>query len=70
MKRIDRLTLMSHQDLACPLVEEAQGAKGATRAYRTLEYAPEACDRMQMMATVGRQEVQAQPPCPALQGGS
>jgi hypothetical protein len=50
---------MGHESLAGTLVERREVAKTAARAHGVLQHAPEAFDRIEMVPTMGREEVEA-----------
>jgi hypothetical protein len=54
VKRIDRPLLMRPEHLAGALVERREIAKTSSRANGVLHHTPEAFDRIEMMATMGR----------------
>src|SRR5215813_6653845 len=51
---------MGHEDLAGTLVERREIAKTSSRANGVLHHAPEAFDRIEMVATRGREAMAAQ----------
>ena len=51
---IDGPFLMGHEDLAGALIECREITKTSSRADVVLHHAPEAFDRIEMVATVGR----------------
>ena len=54
MKRIDRSLLMGHEYVSCALVELMQSRKTPSSADRVLHHPPEAFDRVQVVAIMGR----------------
>jgi hypothetical protein len=54
VKRIDGSLLMCHKHLACALVEQMESGKTSSGPDRVLHHAPEAFDRIEVMATMGR----------------
>jgi hypothetical protein len=57
---IDGPFLMRYKHLAGPLVERREIAQTSSRANGVLHHPPEAFDRVEVVATMGRQEVEAQ----------
>ena len=51
---------MGHEYVSCALVELMQSRKTPSSADRVLHHPPEAFDRIQVMATMSRQEMEAQ----------
>ena len=60
MKRINRALLMGHEHLAGALVELMQSRKTPSGADRVLHDAPEAFNGIEVMPTMGREEMEAQ----------
>jgi hypothetical protein len=60
VKLIDGSFLMCHEYLACPLVELLKMAKTSSGSDGVLHHPPEAFDGVEVMAAVGRQEMEAQ----------
>ena len=58
VKRINWTLLMSHEYLARALVELMQIGKTPSRSNAVLHHAPEAFNRIEVVTTVGRQEMQ------------
>src|SRR5215510_10181520 len=54
VKRIDGSLLMCHKHLACALVEQMESGKTSSGPDGILHHAPEAFDRIEVMATMGR----------------
>ena len=54
VKLIDGPFLMGHEDLSGALIECREIAKTSSRTHGVLHHAPEAFDRIEMVATVGR----------------
>ena len=62
MKLIDGTLLTRHQHLAGSPVEVLEGAETAPHANRILHHPPEACDGGEVMAAVGREQMELQLP--------
>jgi hypothetical protein len=60
MKRINRSLLMGHEHVACALIELMQIRKTPSGADRVFHDAPEAFDGIEVMTTMGREEMEAQ----------
>jgi hypothetical protein len=54
VKRIDRALVMGQEYLACTLVELMQIRKTSSGPDGVLQHAPEAFDRIEVRATMGR----------------
>ena len=59
MERINWSLLMRHEYLACALVEPMEIGKTSSGPDRILHHAPEAFDGVQVVATMGRQAMEA-----------
>ena len=69
MKRINRSLLMGHEHVACALIELMQIRKTPSGADRVLHDAPEAFDRIEVMPTMGREEMEAKLALIVVEGG-
>jgi hypothetical protein len=58
VERIDGPFLRRHKHVAGPLIEGREIAQTSSRANGVLHHLPEAFDRVEMVATMGRQEVE------------
>ena len=60
---------MRHEHPACALIELLKSAKTSSSADRVLHHAPKAFDGVQMVATMGRQAMEASLAVIVLEGG-